>query len=217
MKNVNTIGSASASGETVWPNKQGSYHTLCEPSVEQELALLKSWCDNTPADSSEYLYNATEFYLFFSSELYATRNAYERNKRQTWDKKSYILYSIGYILASGVSAILTQLILEQISTTPSKAVIGIAGCILVVGAIMVSIYGWRSKRAYDETWARHSARYHRLRLILSQFLLSQKTAKEFNLLVQKTFAILERNLDQFELNISSKGLVEAKVTDMEGL
>lgn len=88
MENMRTTGPGSASCKNVQPNKQDNCHTLSESPVKEELASLESWCDNVPADNSEYLYNAKKFYQFFSSELYAARNAYERNKKQTWDKKA---------------------------------------------------------------------------------------------------------------------------------
>lgn len=217
MENLKTASLASASSEIVSPNNPCNCRVACKSSGDQELRSLQSWCSQVSSECSDFLYNPKEFYEFFCTELHAAEEAYRRNKKHAWDKKSYVLYSVGYILASGGSAVVTQLILDQISNAPSKTAIGIAGGVLIAGAIMSSIKSWRDKRNYDETWARHSARYYRLRLILNQFLLSQKTSKEFNLFAQKMFAILERNLDQFELNISSKGLAEAKAIDMEGI
>lgn len=217
MANSKTASFASANSEIVPPNDPCNCRVACMSSGEQELYSLQNWCNQVSPECSDYLYNPKEFCEFFCAELHASEEAYRRNKRQAWDKKSYVLYSVGYILAAGGSAIVTQLILDKISNAPSKTAMGIAGGVLIVGAIMSSIKSWRDKRDYDETWARHSARYHRLRLILNQFLLSKKTVKEFNIFSQKTFAILERNLDQFELNISSKGLAEAKAIDMEGI
>ena len=217
MENINTASCASASSESVCPHHPCNRQVSYKSPVEQELSLLQSWCSQAQAENSVFLYNPKEFYEFFCTALQVAEEKYHSNKKKAWDLKIYVLYSVGYVLASGASAIVTQLILDKISSAPSKTAMGITGGVLITGAIMTSIKSWRDKRAYDETWARHSARYHRLRLILKQFLLSQKTAKEFNLFAQKTFAILERNLDQFELNISSKGLAEAKAIDMEGI
>ncbi len=65
------------------------------------------------------------------------------------------------------------------------------------------------KRNYFETWVRHSSRYNRLELAMRKFNVSQKTEEDFNQFVEKTFSILERNLDQFEQNMSGNGLVPA--------
>lgn len=70
------------------------------------------------------------------------------------------------------------------------------------------------KHNYYETWTRHSLCLNRLCLALNKFAVSDRLAADFNELQKDTFEILEQNLDQFAMNVSSKGLaVRAKKDD----
>ena len=72
----------------------------------------------------------------------------------------------------------------------------------------------KKKRNYYETWSRHSLCLNRLCLALNKFAVSDRLAADFNELQKDTFEILEQNLDQFAMNLSSKGLaVRAKKDD----
>ena len=72
----------------------------------------------------------------------------------------------------------------------------------------------KKKRNYYETWSRHSLCLNRLCLALNKFAVSDQLAADFNELQKDTFEILEQNLDQFAMNVSSKGLaVRAKKDD----
>lgn len=220
MQSVNLDSDTSVGNEFMCPYNQSTLEQngcdiACVQSVEQELRTLRSWCEQISSEDSVFLYEPKAFAVFFCQELHAAKKAYQRNKHHAWNKKSYVFHSACFILVSGLSAVATQFILEQISETPSKTAMVVVFGVLCVGAITASIQNWRDKRAYDETWARHSARYHRMRLALKQFLLSSKTIAEFNTFALKIFAILERNLDQFELNISSNGLAEVRAPEKE--
>lgn len=72
----------------------------------------------------------------------------------------------------------------------------------------------KKKRNYYETWSRHSLCLNRLSIALNKFAVSNRLAADFNELQKDTFEILEQNLDQFAMNVSSKGLaVRAKKDD----
>jgi hypothetical protein len=80
---------------------------------------------------------------------------------------------------------------------------------LVIGFCLLQMYlEWAKNKNDKETWVRHSTCYERLNLALSQFALSKQEESDFQRLMDTTFSILEQNLDQFALNLSSRGVAK---------
>ena len=78
-----------------------------------------------------------------------------------------------------------------------------------LAATLAACYNkWHNMKNDKETWVRHSGCYNRLNLILQKFAFSARDNAAYDLLVKETFAVLEQNLDQFVLNLSTNGLAE---------
>lgn len=147
-----------------------------------------------------------KFVDFFESALVGAFLRYRRSKKQTWG------------FAQNVAVFATALIFSACSTflvawlSGEGAAAGASWFVLALAALAATLAGcytkWHNMKNDKETWVRHSGCYNRLNLILQKFAFSARDNAAYDLLVKETFAVLEQNLDQFVLNLSTNGLAE---------
>lgn len=166
----------------------------------KDMDALESWCNTKGTERS------TAFFLFFQDAVLGAYYRYMVVKGKAWSSKRNVIMLICFALLPALSSTVLQWISSQVSSSRSvmDSIIGIVLGIIWLGLYLY--YEMNKKRAYDETWVRHSACYERLRLALSAFLTSPRNDKDFEMFVSAVFRILDQNLDQFELNLSAHGV-----------
>lgn len=176
------------------------------------LKELEKWC--TAADK-ENLDKTKAFYGFFESAIVGSFYRYRKSKTATWSLKKNWLKVLGIALLPVVSAMSTPFVEEVVAALLEKSEEMAIGKAVPVMFVLLTAFGliqmyleWAKNKNDKETWVRHSTCYSRLNLALSKFVLSEKTGEDYEHLVQTTYAILEQNLDQFALNMSSQGMAE---------
>ncbi len=155
-------------------------------------------------------------FVFFS--LRFSKKEYKRHKDRMWHNWVPYLFNgikgIAVVLLPVLGMVLSSLI-EKINDISiiTKFLSDFSMWLLVGGPIVLAIvclasilHDWDKQKERKETWVRHSSRYNRLDLALREFCISKQTVDDFNTFVDKVLLILYRNLDQFELNLSGKGL-----------
>lgn len=157
----------------------------------------KQWCSQNDQQA---------FFNFFRDAAYGALYRYLVAKEKAWSWKSTIIP----VICAGAPAFLGSAVSLWNKTSENSFLLPTAILSVVIAVVAFSyVYSeLRTKRNYYETWVRHSACFYRLSLELSRFILSPKADVDFNTLKKKTFAILNQNLDQFTLNMSSNGLAE---------
>lgn len=176
------------------------------------LTALKEWCT---APTRKSLDKTKAFYDFFESTMVGAFYRYRKSKTATWSIKKNWLKALGIALLPVLSAVVT-LFLEKVVAIflekPEEIAIGKAvpiAFVLAIAFCLIQMYlEWAKNKNDKETWVRHSICYSRLNLALSIFALSKQTEEDYAYLVQRTYAILEQNLDQFALNMSSHGMAK---------
>lgn len=189
--------------------KQG---TIEFQELLENLGVLEAWCENNKTDEH------TRFFTFFQDAILGAYYRYMRTKQKAWSWLRNVLNVALTVLIPAVSTVgmqaLTEYVLPLIAeesavsvdehTMTSKLVIG---GVIGLGWMIAYLYLKMSEnRQYKETWVRHSVCYSRLHVALSAFAVSAKTEQDYEALVAATFAILNQNLDQFALNMSSHGM-----------
>ena len=173
--------------------------------MENMLALEK-WCLAEPdAEHSIPLHKKTSFFSFYQDAIIGAYQRYRQSKKETWSLgKNWI-----WLVVTTILPILTAVILQAL-TEGEGVLIGVSNiiaCAIAVFWICAKIYDeWVKNKNDKETWARHSVCFCRLNLLLSRFLLSDRSDKDFLEFSSNTFTILEQNLDQFTLNLSIRGI-----------
>lgn len=172
-----------------------SYYSLVE-----ELEDLCQWTD---ADGKK---DRKDFFVYFQDAIISAYYRYVATKAKAWSKVRNILLWIGTIVVPILSTFAIGFLTEG-GESAKEATGIIVGSAATVLWLLVSIYLESSKkRAYDETWVRHSACYNRLHLNLNAFLTSDRSDEKYTEFVTNTFAVLDQNLDQFVQNLSSHGM-----------
>ena len=175
-------------------------------AMRNNLATLKNWCTNGQTDNRR-----KEFYAFFENAIVGSFCRYRKSKTATWSVKKNWLKVLGIAVVPVLSSLLVLLLDKANQTIIGNSVPAAAAILIVFSAIQMYLE-WAKNKNDKETWVRHSACYERLNLALSRFVLSNKKNDDFQYLMNDTFAILEQNLDQFTLNLSSNGASERPET-----
>lgn len=176
------------------------------------LGVLEAWCEKNKTDEH------TKFFTFFQDTIIGAYYRYMRTKQKAWSWKRNAVNVVLAVLLPVISTIGMQVLTENVlpliagegtvsgdeNTMTSKLLVGGA---IGLGWMIAYLYREMSeKRQYKETWVRHSICYSRLHVALSAFAVSGQTEQEYEKLVKDTFEILNQNLDQFALNMSSHGM-----------
>lgn len=149
---------------------------------------------------------------FFESTLVGAFLRYRASKKKTWGTAQIILLPIATTVTSWLSgAIVAWLSAAEGTLVGAPQVVIMAACAI---AVLASGYTqWHNMKNDKETWVRHSVCYNRLNLLLQRFILSKQSDEDYESLVENTYAILEQNLDQFTMNLSTNGLAERPEVD----
>jgi hypothetical protein len=172
--------------------------------MRENLDTLKTWCltHHTETDNQR-----KQFYDFFENTIVGAFCRYRKSKTSTWSIKKNWLQVLGIAVLPILSA-LVMLLLNKANQTIIGDSVPVAFS-LVIGFCLLQMYlEWAKNKNDKETWVRHSTCYERLNLALSQFALSKQEESDFQRLMDTTFSILEQNLDQFALNLSSRGVAK---------
>lgn len=150
------------------------------------------------------------FFGFYRNAARGELCRYLAAKGEAWSWKSTIFPAA----CAGAPAFLGS-VLPLLIKTPERPVLLRTTVLSIILSIVVAAVAFsyvyselRKKRNYYETWVRHSACFYRLSLELNRFILSPRSDEDFDILKEKTFAILSQNLDQFTLNLSGNGLAK---------
>lgn len=176
------------------------------------LALLDAWCEKNKTD--EHI----RFSAFFQDSIIGAYYRYMSKKQKAWSWVRNAANVVLTILLPAISTVgiqgLTEKVLPLISA--DGAVSGDENTMMpklliggMIGLGWMAAYLYRemsNNRQYKETWVRHSVCYSRLYVALSAFAVSKQTEQDYERLVKDTFGILNQNLDQFALNMSSHGM-----------
>lgn len=179
-----------------------------KPDVADMLAMcnnletLKNWCTNSEADDRK-----KKFYSFFENAIVGSFCRYRKSKTSTWSIMKNWLKVLGIAVLPVLSSQVIMWLDAEKQTIFGNS-IPVAAAILVVFCSIQMYLEWAKNKNDKETWVRHSVCYERLNLALNKFVLSKKKDGDFQNLMNDTFAILEQNLDQFALNLSSNGAAE---------
>lgn len=184
--------------------------------LESDLLELKKWAE-TAVEPSQLL--STEkrlaFYNFFRGAIRDEYNRYKSHKTTAWSFVKNIPWMIGSATLPVLSALASHFAVQGENATLEISWL-IAGLIAATW-IVIKIYTDRIKnKNAKETWVRHSVCFHRLQLELSRFLLSERSERDYHVFYETSFAILNQNLDQFALNLSSQGLAERSKLEVNG-
>lgn len=193
------------------------YSTLLE-----DLKKLDEWCQQN---------DKKEFFQYFQDASIGAYYRFAQTKDKVWSNEKNLalikqLSSLSYaspIIMPVVAAITTALEQGTIvlpENTPYLFIAGVIGTVMLVLTSVVRIAVCKhkeneSKRNYYETWARHSLCNSRLRLAMSEFLVSEQTDSDYQKFVSSTFAVLEQNLDQFAVNMCPKGMASREKTNIK--
>ena len=168
------------------------------------LAQLKSMLDDDPDKKA--------FEEFFESALVGAFFRYRSSKKKTWGVQQMILLPLATTVAPWLSgAIVAWFSAAEGTLVGAPQVVIMAAC--AVAVLAASYAEWHNMKNDKETWVRHSVCYNRLNLLLQQYVLSKHDSNDYDVFVQNTYAILEQNLDQFTLNLSTNGLAERPEVD----
>lgn len=153
------------------------------------------------------------FLDFFIAAISNEYYHYTSSKKKAWSIVRNILCFVCITFFPVFAAVALSLITfilgfitgEQQEIPSVICVLG--GLAVLLAVILAGVYPkWLSLKSDRETWVRHSASYHRLRLAMNQFLISPRGQEDFCRFKRQTFAIMEQNLDQFVLNMSGRGM-----------
>lgn len=169
--------------------------------MRDNLMALKAWCITENSSQND---RQEEFFYFFENAIMGAFCRYRKSKTATWSIKKNWIKALGIALVPVLSALIMLLLDKTNQTIIGNSVPAVSA--LVIGFCLLQMYlEWAKNKNDKETWVRHSICYERLNLSLSKFVLSDKGNDDFYRLMNDTFAILEQNLDQFTLNLSSNG------------
>lgn len=188
-------------------NKMQSTVEYC--AMLNGLEQLSGWCGKK---------GKMDFFTYFQDALISAFCSYIRSKDKNWSKKRDMIALLCKGCLAAVAAIGTPVLIAVVSgllmgelTLPENktylVIGGIVSGVLLVIALAMFIYHEKYKKAnYEETWVRHSLRHARLQLVMNEFLVSDRTEKDYQKLVDNTFSVLGQNLDQFAVNMCPKGV-----------
>lgn len=185
---------------------------------KKELSVLWKWKEELHKlqciDAKKEIDPFLDFFVAaISNEYYH----YTSSKKKAWSIVRNILCFLCITFFPAFTTVALSLITfilgfisgEQQEMPSVVCVLG--GIAAFLAVILAGVYPkWLSLKSDRETWVRHSASYHRLRLAMNQFLISPRGQEDFCQLKRQTFAIMEQNLDQFVLNLSGKGMASRR-------
>ncbi len=148
-----------------------------------------------------------EFADFFENVLVGAFCRYRTSKKKAWGK----WHNVALLLATACVPLISTCLVAWLESgegyLAGVSTIAISA-VLTLGVLSVAYIEWSKKKNDEETWVRHSVCYGRLNLLLQRYMFSEDKEQAYPLFVESTFAILDQNLDQFALNLSTNGLAE---------
>lgn len=149
------------------------------------------------------------FYRSFENAYRQISYKNRENKRRYWSKTALVLMVLS-TGASGTAAAVSLFAIarELFSTSTQSGALTaiIQSCIplilvflLALGFLAACLFTEFERRNYKETWARHSAAYHRLNIAMVRHLSGLTDEEDF---MKEALHILEADIDRFEHNIS---------------
>lgn len=168
-----------------------------------DLKTLNTWCQNNKND----LLNPNKLYTYFEDEFIGAYCRYVTAKKKAWSPLKNLCADLGTSLIPVTSGLC--LFLFSKDTEWSVGTVGlVAGIILAVFWVLsLCFQAAQKRRAYRETWVRHSTCYGRLRLALCRFLASNQNNINFVEFADDVFSILEQNYNKFSMNLSNNGSI----------
>lgn len=176
--------------------------------MKADLQELQNWQSNSSLSGISPERKAA-FVAFFSQKLNEVFKLYASHKKDAWSFKKNIPYMVGTAILPVIGAAAGYFLPAE-GVVTSGITIGMIGSVWIV----IKMYtDWVQSKNAKETWVRHSACFHRLYLELTRFLLSERTDNDFQLLMDRTFQILDQDLDQLVMNLSPQGIAERKTNE----
>lgn len=167
-----------------------------------DLADLNAWCQKNTSVAGV----RNGLYSYFEEAIIGAYCRYVTTKKKAWSPFKNLCVDI----AASMIPIASGLLLFWFSKDNvwSVGTVGlIVGITLAVVWFLLEVFQTaQERRAYNETWVRHSACYGRLRLAMSRFLTSNREYSDYEDFVEDVFSILEQNYDQFTVNLSTNGM-----------
>lgn len=150
------------------------------------------------------------FYQSFENAYRQISYKNRENKRRYWSRTSLLLIVLGTGGSGTVAAVCLFTIARELfsASTESGALTAvIQSCVspiliflLALGFLAACLFTEFERRNYKETWARHSAAYHRLNISMVRHLSGLTGEEDF---MKEVLHILEVDIDRFEHNISA--------------
>lgn len=189
-------------------------HSLVEYTAFLEnMEELSKWCEAN---------QKTAFFQYFQDAAIGAYYRFARTKEKAWSNKEdqkliHRLRTVSYaspVIMPVVSTAVTWLTQGGFVMPENQVYLFGAGAIATVILLLVCIGRIKMcehdeeerKHNYYETWVRHSMCNSRLQLALNVFLLSERTDTDYEKFIKDTFAILDRNIDQFAVNMCPRGV-----------
>ncbi len=180
-------------------------------SLLEDLSDLEAWCEQNNTENSDY------FFQFYQDAVIGAYYRYLQTKGNAWSSMQNAKLWIGSALFPILSSLLLQMLTHEADVLLGATGLLATSVIGIIWLVSLMYQETAKKRAYDETWVRHSICYNRLHLALSAFLSSDRTKKSFGEFINAAYNILDQNLDQFALNLSSHGIApREKVERVKG-
>lgn len=169
-------------------------------SLLMDMESFDAWCKANKEEGRE------EFSQYFQSAIISAYYRYRRTKNKAWSSlRNAVMLICGAVLP-GLSGIVLSWLFDKSGAAAEAHSLYLSVLIGVIWLVLFIFHGMNKKRAYDETWVRHSLCYSRLHLALNMFLTSLRKDEDYRLFVSNVFAIMEQNLDQFALNLCTRGI-----------
>lgn len=171
-----------------------------------DLADLNAWCQK---DESKCILR-NRLYDYFEEEIIGAYCRYVTEKKEAWSTLKNLCADFGTALIPIASGLCLFWFSKDNMWTVGTVSLIVGTMLAVVWFLLVGFQNARRRKAYSETWVRHSACYGRLRLSLSKFLTSNREDSDYFEFVEDVFLILEQNYDQFTANLSTNAVVFRK-------
>lgn len=170
-----------------------------------DLAELKSWCQK----DSSVTASLNDQYRFFEEAIIGAYCRYVTAKKKVWSP----FKNLCAVIVTSLIPIISGLFLRWFSEDSIWSIGDIGFCagiiLAIVWFLLESFQTAQKRRAYSETWVRHSACYGRLRLALSRFLISNCENHDYKVFVDEVFSVLEQNYNQFTVNLCPNGVANS--------
>lgn len=183
-----------------------SIDTYEKQTLLNDLADLDAWCqiDSNVATVRKGLYN------YFEEAIIGAYCRYATAKKKAWSPFKNLCADFATSMIPIASGSLLYWFSKDTVWSVGTVGLNVGITLAVVWFLLECFQTAQKRRAYNETWVRHSACYGRLRIALSRFLISNREDGDYECFVEDVFSILEQNYDQFTANLSTHGMVPRK-------